>query len=334
MFLVYDQMDPGHEFATYGSLRLPGIYGLTDIPLILTDKLFCATADGRTELFQEEGRGAGRRQVDRERHDPAQVHRPAAEVPLPDPEHGPGQDLGPQPHQARRNRRARWSSSPPTRTSWQPRHRRRHQRQRSEHPAGALRVSVAERYDVIIDFAQFPAGSKLYLRENAAAVRQRSAAAQPGAQGLAIANVLLQFDVVNRESWFPPDTPPIPADPHAPIPRCRRRSARSHGSSPATRPGSGTEPPCSASTSCLRREPGRPLHPAGTTEEWLLDNNANVPGGPSAWTHPVHIHFEEFRVLKRFVRDRGAGGERGGTRSAADGRQKRRHATRSGTRAP
>jgi FtsP/CotA-like multicopper oxidase with cupredoxin domain len=41
----------------------------------------------------------------------------------------------------------------------------------------------------------------------------------------------------------------------------------------------------------------------GTTEEWLIDNNANVPGGPAAWVHPVHIHFEEFRILQKFVRD-------------------------------
>jgi FtsP/CotA-like multicopper oxidase with cupredoxin domain len=40
----------------------------------------------------------------------------------------------------------------------------------------------------------------------------------------------------------------------------------------------------------------------GTTEEWLINNN-NVPGGPSGWTHPVHIHFEEFRILQKFVRD-------------------------------
>jgi hypothetical protein len=34
----------------------------------------------------------------------------------------------------------------------------------------------------------------------------------------------------------------------------------------------------------------------GTTEEWLLNNNI-----ASGWTHPIHIHFEEFRTLKRFV---------------------------------
>jgi FtsP/CotA-like multicopper oxidase with cupredoxin domain len=37
--------------------------------------------------------------------------------------------------------------------------------------------------------------------------------------------------------------------------------------------------------------------PRDNIEEWLLNNNV----GNSAWTHPVHIHFEEFRILKRFV---------------------------------
>ena len=55
MYIVYDQTDPGHEFNTSGSLRLPCYYGITDIPLILTDKRFCATANGRTEAFQVVG---------------------------------------------------------------------------------------------------------------------------------------------------------------------------------------------------------------------------------------------------------------------------------------
>src|SRR4029453_5694051 len=58
MYIVYDQKDPGHEFPTSGSLRLPNYYGLTDIPLILTDKRFCAAANGRNEMFQVVGSGA------------------------------------------------------------------------------------------------------------------------------------------------------------------------------------------------------------------------------------------------------------------------------------
>ena len=76
---------------------------------------------------------------------------------------------------------------------------------------GALRVSVAERYDVIIDFAQFPAGSKVYLKETA---RSLSAIPSPPIRcrrGSPFENVLMRFNVVNRECWFPPDTPAIPA---------------------------------------------------------------------------------------------------------------------------
>ena len=39
-----------------GSLRLPGYYGVTDIPLILTEKRFCALdAQGRNEMVNAAG---------------------------------------------------------------------------------------------------------------------------------------------------------------------------------------------------------------------------------------------------------------------------------------
>src|SRR5215213_82858 len=55
MYLVYDEKDPGHEFNTPGSLRLPNYYGITDIPLILSEKRFCPAANGRNEMFQVVG---------------------------------------------------------------------------------------------------------------------------------------------------------------------------------------------------------------------------------------------------------------------------------------
>jgi FtsP/CotA-like multicopper oxidase with cupredoxin domain len=167
-------------------------------------------------------------------------------------------------------------------------------------PNGALRVSVAERYDVIIDFAQFPAGSKVYLRENAPQfVGNPSPVPLP--PGLAIENVVMQFNVVEREFWFPPDTPPIPSTltTYPTLPLTDRTFTWQFTRDPV-----GTVPRLFE----VNQQPfdrNRIDHCVlrGSTEEWLLDNNANVPGGPSAWTHPVHIHFEEFRVLKRFVRD-------------------------------
>ena len=56
MYIVYDRTDPGHEHPSAGSLQLPGYYGVTDIPLILTEKRFCALdAQGRNEMVNAAG---------------------------------------------------------------------------------------------------------------------------------------------------------------------------------------------------------------------------------------------------------------------------------------
>ena len=298
MYLVYDSKDPGHEFNTPGSLRLPGYYGITDFPLILVDKIFCPTSGGRTELFQEIGGAAaptGDKWVVNGKIQPKMTVR-------------------------RRKYRFRILATGPVKT-WDltlikpdgsvgtmtvvatdanflehpiPVDAGANAANSNSPTPGALRVSVAERYDVIIDFAQFPAGSKVYLRENQAQfVGNPSPVTLP--PGLAIENVLMQFNVVNREWWFPPDTPAIPStlctyptlpatdntfewqfvrDPVGSVPRLFRVNGQVFDA----------EVP----SHCILQ---------GTTEEWLLNNNV----GASAWVHPVHIHFEEFRVLKKFV---------------------------------
>ena len=56
MKIVYDRTDPGHEHPSAGSLQLPGYYGVTDIPLILTEKRFCnLDAQGRNEMVNAAG---------------------------------------------------------------------------------------------------------------------------------------------------------------------------------------------------------------------------------------------------------------------------------------
>jgi len=63
-------------------------------------------------------------------------------------------------------------------------------------------VAVAERYDIIIDFSEFQAGQKFYLKE-AALQFVGNPSPDPLPAGLDIRNVLMQFVVVNREPWFP-----------------------------------------------------------------------------------------------------------------------------------
>lgn len=303
MFLVYNDRDPGHEHPTPGSLKLPGLYGVTDFPIILTDKRFCPTANGRTEMVNAAGgdkwivngqiqpKLTVRRRKYRFRFlntGPTQTY----DITLIKPDGSVGTivvvatDANFLEHPIPVDAGANAGNSNSTTAPIVP---------------GAIRVSVAERFDVVIDFAAFPAGSKLYLKENRA-MFVGNPSPDPLPPGLAIENVLIQFNVVNREAWFPADPGPIPdplctypvlpatdnpwewqfvRDPAGTVPRLFR----------IKRPfdtGLGCVFDAEHSAHCMLR---------GTTEEWLLNNNV----GGSNWTHPVHIHFEEFRTLKRFV---------------------------------
>ena len=165
MYIVYDAADPGHEFPHPGSLRLPCYYGVTDIPLILTDKRFCAAANGRNEAFQVVGGGApgGDKWIVNGKIQPKMTVR-------------------------RRKYRFRILNTGPAK-AWCSASSRPDGTQGTmkvvavdanflEAPfdltTGApLNIQVAMRFDVIIDFSAFPAGSSVYLRENAVAERRR-----------------------------------------------------------------------------------------------------------------------------------------------------------------
>jgi FtsP/CotA-like multicopper oxidase with cupredoxin domain len=310
MYIVYDRTDPGHEHPSEGSLQLPGLYGVTDIPLILSEKRFCALdAQGRNEMVNAAG---GDKFIVNGAIQPRFTVR-------------------------RRKYRFRILSTGPTTAQWDL--RLRHGTTGAvetmvcvatdanflEHPVpvddgpnaantnaitgnvintpGAIRVNVAERYDVIIDFSKYNPGDMLYLTD------ARSQSVNPGNvfPGLpptfGIGNVILRFDVVNRETWFPNDTPPIPQtlctyppicepnttfewqfnrDPAGSVPRLFRINNRVFD--------------VNVPQHCIVK---------GTCEEWFINNNTGNADGPTNWAHPVHIHFEEFRIMKRFARING-----------------------------
>ncbi len=307
MFLVYDETDPGHEHPSAGSLRLPGYYGVTDIPIILTDKRFCALdAQGRNEMVNANG------------GDKFIVNGKI------------------QPRMTVRNRKYRFRilSTGPTKAQWDltligPTGNVETivvvatDANFLEHPVpvddgvnkdnsnaivgdtivtpGALRVNVAERYDVIIDFGKYPVGSKLYLKE---ATRQNVNPGNVNPPGLPpnlnIGNVVMRFDVVNKETWFPADTPDIPETLCTFPPICTPDT---------TFEWTFNRDPAGSNPRLFRInhrvfDPELPQHCVvkGTCEEWLINNNDDVG---TNWAHPVHIHFEEFRILKRFKNDNG-----------------------------
>jgi len=298
MFIVYDDTDPGHEHPSAGSLQLPGYYGVTDFPLELTDKKFCPTdpGTGRTEMVNAAGGDKwivnGKIQpfmtVRRRKYrfrilntGPTQTY----DITLIKPDGSVGTivvvatDANFLEHPIPIDAGANAGNSNSTTAPIVP---------------GGLRVSVAERWDVIIDFSQFKQGDKVYLKENRT-MFVGNPSPDPLPPGLNIGNVLMQFRVVNTEAWFPADTPAIPATlcTYPTLPATDNswewQFVLSGGRFRVKRPfdttGCTFDPDHSAH--CILR---------GTTEEWLLNNNI-----ASGWTHPVHIHFEEFRTLKRFV---------------------------------
>ena len=296
MYIVYDETDPGHENPSAGSLQLPGYYGITDFPLELVDHRFCATSGGRTELvnaaggdkFIVNGKIQPKMTVRRRKYrfrilntGPTQTY----DLTLIKPDGSVGTivvvatDANFLEHPIPIDAGANAGNSNSTTAPIVP---------------GGLRVSVAERYDVIIDFAQFKNGDKLYLKENRT-MFVGNPSPDPLPPGLNIGNVLMQFNVVNTEPWFPADTPPIPATlcTYPTLPATDNTwewqfvlvGGRFRVKRPFDTTGCTFDPDHSAH--CILQ---------GTTEEWLLNNNI-----ASGWTHPVHIHFEEFRTLKRFV---------------------------------
>jgi FtsP/CotA-like multicopper oxidase with cupredoxin domain len=289
MYIVYDQKDPGHEFNTPGSLRLPCYYGLTDIPLILTDKRFCGAANGRNEMFQVVGSGspAGDKWVINGKIQPKlNVQRRKYRFRILNT--GPTKVwnlklVGPSGNQApwtivavdANFLRTPWTISGST----------------TAIPTGDLQIHVASRYDVIVDFSQFQVGQSVYLRE--AAVQNVGVATPDPAPGLPIGNVAMRFDVVSNA--IIPDTPAIP-NTLADLPT---------GILPPVVPDATFEWRFTLEggqfkINGLPFDANRVDHVImkGTMEEWNLRNDV-LAGN---WVHPVHIHFEEGRILERTTR--------------------------------
>lgn len=286
-FILYDQKDPGHEFAAPGSLRLPGYYGVTDIPLHLHAILFCPTANGRTEAFTT---GTA----------PGGVDKWIINGKI-------------QPKLTVRRRKYRfrivntgmakeWNLSlvgsdgqqkPMTVVAVDA----NFVQQPFDIGNRNLLIPVAGRFDVIIDFSQFAPGTSVYLRE-AQAQFVGVATADP-APGLPIGNVAMRFDVVQREPWFPADTPPIPSHlidmPPAIVPDDSFEWRFTLDGDPRRFRINGEV-----------FDHNRVDHVVlkGSSEEWTIANDV-IAGN---WTHPVHIHFEEGRIMSRSHTTRDADG--------------------------
>lgn len=304
MFIVYDPTDPGHEHPSAGSLQLPGYYGVTDFPMILTDKRFCATQNGRTEMVVTAG-GTNKWIINGKIQPKLTVRRRKYRFRILNTGSTKTWNLNLIGDDGSGNAKVQpWTViatdanflEHPIELDDTPGNAGNSNCDTAPIVPGGLRVSVAERYDVIIDFAKYEPGTKIYLKENGTAGQLVGfPSPDPLPTGLLIQDVVMQFNVVSREPWFPKDTPPVPATlcTYPTLPPVDNtfewQFVLVAGVFRVKRPGD--------AVGCVF-DPDHPAHCIlrGTTEEWLLRNDI-----ASGWTHPVHIHFEEFRTVGRFT---------------------------------
>jgi FtsP/CotA-like multicopper oxidase with cupredoxin domain len=307
VYLLYDQTSPPWEFNTPGSVRLPAYYGLTDIPLFLGQKRFCATdaTRGRTEQFQVVGAAApstdkftvnGKIQPKlavRRRKYRFRIINSGIVLPFALSLHGPD---GTQKTMTVVASDGNLLHTPAdcSATSGFP----------------ILDVNVASRMDVVIDFSQFAVGQSVYLKENTQTPQFVSTPTPPDpAPGLPIGTVVMRFDVVGNATI--PDTPPIPSTlvELPPVPAAqpggpfewgfRFIPGQADGNNFRVSHSSIPDDNASHVATFLPFDPFRVDHAVlkGSTEEWIIRNDT-LAGN---WLHPVHIHLEEGRVLERRV---------------------------------
>jgi len=304
MYISYDQKTPPWEFNTPGSIRLPAYFGVTDFPIILAQKRFCATnpTAGRTEQFQVVGAGApstdkftanGKIQPKlgvRRRKYRFRFINSGVVLPFTLSLHGPDGLQKPMTVVASDgNLLATPADVSATSTP------------------NLLEVHVSSRMDVVIDFSQFTVGQSVYLKENTQTPQFVNTPTPPDpAPGLPIGTVVMRFDVIGNATI--PDTPPIPSTlttlppiPAASVPPFEWGFRFIAGRPNAFRVSHSAVPENNANhvATDLPFDPFTAAHVVlkGSTEEWIIRNDT-LAGN---WLHPVHIHLEEGRILERSV---------------------------------
>jgi FtsP/CotA-like multicopper oxidase with cupredoxin domain len=288
MYLLFDNVDSGNENDTSTTaLRLPSGYGVHDIPLIFAERSF----DDCYQLFYPSPLVGDKFVVNGAIQPFFQVNR--------------------------RKYRFRMLNTGPTRTY-------QHQLNPSlpmlvvatdgnllQNPipvdpslatAGSVDSilhSVAERYDVVIDFTGTKIGDHYYLVNIFDPVNgdppfsgpQFVGCDSPTAlpPGVNIKQVTMRFDVVNDEIDHSRVPSQLTTYPVIPPPAQTFEWDFSNSSTPGEFLINGKE-----------FDPARVDHYVlqETAEHWII-KNTSLGGQNPIWQHPVHIHFEEFRIIQR-----------------------------------
>ena len=147
--------------------------------------------------------------------------------------------------------------------------------------ATKVRLGVAERADIVIDFSKYPMGTSLFIVNKLEQLNGRGPTGnilQPGTQ-------MLRFDIVKPLAG--PDYSQVP-DALRALPDIDPAGAVAQRSFTFKR----TNAFWSVNDRVFDVNNPLATPKRGTSEIWTLSNQGD-------WSHPVHIHFEEGRILQR-----------------------------------
>ena len=151
-------------------------------------------------------------------------------------------------------------------------------------PRTSVRLGVAERADVVVDFSHLRIGDRVFLENRLEQTSGRGPTGKILPQSSA--TQLLRFDVDRNPSEpdpsrVPPTLRPLPTIDMREVVATRTwRFERKNGAWAINGK--------FFNVNEVRATPRR-----GTAEVWVLQNNSGD------WQHPIHIHFEEHRILSR-----------------------------------
>ena len=267
MFLLYDNIDTGFETGgDHNALHLPGQYGLYDIPLNFTDKKFCP--DGQMFATAPDAVPAGDKFIVNG------AIQPFFQV-------------------ARRKYRFRMLNSGPARiwtftmSDGRPFTLIATDGNLLEHPVQmpSLELHVSSRYDVILDFSGNQIGDSVYLMNIAPQFVNNAPEPLPD-PNVDVTKAVMRFDVVSdaADHSVVPDT------------LCQYPDLNLN-EVVTTRIWNFDLVNGQFKINGLIFDPDRPdaTVKQGTAETWIIRNKLPASG----WTHPVHIHLEEGRILSR-----------------------------------
>lgn len=266
-YWMFDNRDTGNENDTSPTaLRLPSGYGVYDIPLILSSKTFCP--DGK--LFG--GPNGGTAPAGGDKFCVNGAVQPYLEV-------------------KRRKYRFRILNSDPARVWTLTLDPARQFKMICtdgnflEHPIDvpSLNMGAAERYDFILDFSDTQIGDHIYLRNNAT---MTVGGTPPNPNPPNLNNIVMEFRVTGDAV----DNSQIPATlceyPLLDLNEVVQTRIWNFDLVGGVFQINGKIFDADRSDAQIQKN---------TAERWILRSTLPAAG----WVHPVHIHFEEFRVLSR-----------------------------------